>query len=510
MGLRVLRGGRRQIGNVSTYVGEFGTVFYDENTGTLRLSDGVTPGGINNVMPIATSTQVGGIKAGAGVNITSEGEITIDAAGLPVGFGDFYAFVDTGPTGANAAWLSSVITNQDIVLSSNGTGSVNVEGKFAVYPTDGPLNTRIPIFTVDSDGQVQMLVPTADSAEGAVTIVGGLDGVYQPPINTGVMLHITGIAGTPGVPSRIYNDSQNAFSAFVARRYNGTAVSPSAVLADEEIMRLSGTAHNGTTIPTSANQRIVYRALGNQTLTNQGGAMEFWTTPLNSTTLTQVATIDNANGFTVTKATITGNLTVGNISATGISGTLSNGNSNIAIAANGNVSVSATGAANVLVVTGTGANIAGTANITGNANVGNIGAAQVLASANITAPQLISNVSTGTAPLVVSSTTQVANLHSATAGTATNLSAASSILAGSLSISPAQINKTAVATQTFTLTGLTTNHKIVITCGTSLVFGVFIKAAWASAANTLSIEFENDTGGNVTPPTLNIQYFAWV
>ena len=45
MGLRVLRGGRRQIGNVNTYVGEFGTVFYDENSGTLRLSDGVTPGG---------------------------------------------------------------------------------------------------------------------------------------------------------------------------------------------------------------------------------------------------------------------------------------------------------------------------------------------------------------------------------------------------------------------------------------------------------------------------------
>lgn len=50
----------------------------------------------------------------------------------------------------------------------------------------------------------------------------------------------------------------------------------------------------------------------------------------------------------------------------------------------------------------------------GNANVGNLGTAQVLATANITAPQLISNIATGTAPLVVTSTTKVANLNAET------------------------------------------------------------------------------------------------
>jgi len=63
--------------------------------------------------------------------------------------------------------------------------------------------------------------------------------------------------------------------------------------------------------------------------------------------------------------------------------------------------------------------VTGTANISGNANVGNLGTAQVLASANITTPQFISNVATGTAPFVVTSTTQVANLSVATAGSAT-------------------------------------------------------------------------------------------
>ena len=44
------------------------------------------------------------------------------------------------------------------------------------------------------------------------------------------------------------------------------------------------------------------------------------------------------------------------------------------IYSNGNVNISAVGNANILVVTGTGANITGTLNVTGNANAGNIGA----------------------------------------------------------------------------------------------------------------------------------------
>ena len=60
------------------------------------------------------------------------------------------------------------------------------------------------------------------------------------------------------------------------------------------------------------------------------------------------------------------------IDGTGQIPKLTNGNSNITIVANANVNISSTGVANVLVVTGTGANIAGTANITGNLSAGNI------------------------------------------------------------------------------------------------------------------------------------------
>jgi len=109
--------------------------------------------------------------------------------------------------------------------------------------------------------------------------------------------------------------------------------------------------------------------------------------------------------------TATAIITTGNITTIN-SGLMQNGNSNITITANANISYFVAGnATSQLTVTATGANIPGTANVVGNANVGNLGTAQVLASANITTPQFISNIATGTAPFTVQSTTRVANLN---------------------------------------------------------------------------------------------------
>jgi hypothetical protein len=320
MAIRKFRTGQMSY-NALTYVGTAGTLFYDEDNGALRISDGVTPGGSLISYPVASPTQLGGIKLGPGVILNGSGQIIIDSEGLDFSFGDFAGTTGTYPADyyesarqdEDYAVLSSINTNEDIIFASNGTGAVRVVGDFSVRRANGNLNGALeeePIFRVKSDGQVQMLVPSADSTEGAVTIVGGLDGVFQAPVNTGVMLHITGIASSPDpTPSRIYNDAQNSFSAIVSRRYNGTAAAPTAVSDGEEIMRLSGTAHNGTIIPGTGNQRIIYKALGNQTLTNQGGTMEFWTTPVNTTTIAKVATV-SSTGITLESGKVfTGNVT---------------------------------------------------------------------------------------------------------------------------------------------------------------------------------------------------------
>lgn len=62
------------------------------------------------------------------------------------------------------------------------------------------------------------------------------------------------------------------------------------------------------------------------------------------------------------------------------SNSITDGTSNVKVFNNGNVAVTVGGSANVLIVTSTGANIAGTLNATGNANVGNLGATTVVAS----------------------------------------------------------------------------------------------------------------------------------
>jgi hypothetical protein len=138
---------------------------------------------------------------------------------------------------------------------------------------------------------------------------------------------------------------------------------------------------------------------------------------------------------------------------------------------------------------------------TGNVTGGNlVTGGRVIATGNITGGNVTATTFTG----------NVTGNVTGTASTATSLTAATSILAGSLTINPTNIVKNSASTQTFTLTGLTTSHKIIITSGTALTFGIVISAAWASALNTLSIEFQNATGGGVDLGNINIQYFAWV
>jgi hypothetical protein len=343
---------------VDNYVGHAGRLFFDPAERVLRISDGTTAGGevfngivtVTNIEPtdnfqgqiwlnpedsalsvyhngnfiptidVATSTKLGGVKLGPGVTVNGEGQLVIDSEGLDFSFGDLASTTETyavghPKAGDDYAVLSTINANEDFYLVSNGTGSVDVVGVFNVYKTDGDVAGAIleePVFKVKSDGQIQMLVPGADAVAGALAIVGSATGEFISPVNTGVMIHVTGNLSNPGIPSRIYNDSQNAFGAWVTRRFNGTVASPTAVLANEEIMRLSGTSHNGTTIPGTANQRIVYVARGNQTLSNQGGAIELWATPLNTTTVAKVATVDSTGIALESGKVLTGNVT-GNV-----------------------------------------------------------------------------------------------------------------------------------------------------------------------------------------------------
>jgi len=197
---------------------------------------------------------------------------------------------------------------------------------------------------------------------------------------------------------------------------------------------------------------------------------------------------------TLTSLAVTGNVTAGNVSGTTVSGTTGSF-TNIA----GTLS---TAAQTNITAVGTLASLA----VTGNVTTGNVSGTKgtfttVATTGNITAGNVIATTYGTHYGNVVGKATQLA-----TAGT----TAASSFLAGRLSAATGSVPKNSVATVTYTITGLTTNHKIIISSGTVTPDRQFsITAAWASAADTVSIEYANNTGGAVSV-TLDINYFAFV
>ena len=258
------------------YVGHVGRLFYDDTTGVIKLSDGVTPGGLSIPYTIATDTVVGGIKAGPGLTINSEGQILIDSEGLSFSFGDFSGTVGTYSDSTNYALLSSVNVDEDIVIASNGDGGVKVVGEFRAYATNGTVTGSLedaePIFRVKADGQVRMLVPKADQVAGAFEVIGNDSGVFHPPNQTGVIIHAT---GNTGLPARNYLDAINNYPIIVGRRMNGTIGALTPVLDGEVIFRIAGQASTGTNFETFGPAKINWIATEDQGPNNQGGKITF-------------------------------------------------------------------------------------------------------------------------------------------------------------------------------------------------------------------------------------------
>jgi len=223
-----------------------------------------------------------------------------------------------------------------------------------------------------SNGNSNVNIPSANgnvniSAEGNANVVV----VTGTGANINGTLNVTGNATvgnliTSGSGGNISNANVISANTFTASGNitAGNANLGNSVTANYFVGTLYGTA-NLATYATTANS--VAGA-------NVTGAVSYATTA-NSVAVANVSGIGNIATVNLDGSSSTvlyGNGSWATISIP--SGTsISNGNSNVNIpSANGNVNISAVGNANVVVVTGTGANIAGTLNVTGNATVGNL------------------------------------------------------------------------------------------------------------------------------------------
>lgn len=80
----------------------------------------------------------------------------------------------------------------------------------------------------------------------------------------------------------------------------GTKASPTAVLANDVLMRFRGSGYDGTTPVLSSATNAEMKVIANQNLSNtaHGGRLEFWTTPNGSTTETLAVTIEADGSLT--------------------------------------------------------------------------------------------------------------------------------------------------------------------------------------------------------------------
>ena len=366
------------------------------------------------------------------------------------------ATIGTG-TGGNLSGANNISANTFTGALANGNSNVNIPA------ANGNIN-----FSAVGNANVMIITGTGANINGIANITGNVNAPYF--IGNG--FYLTGIDTSPANISNGTSNVQVNLNSNVTTSVGGvanvfvvttTGANISGTLnatGNANVGNIGATGVIATTLggnlTTNAQPNITsVGSLTGLTVSNVTGVVNFTTTA--NVTLGAVANLHISGGTNGYVLQTDGSGTLSWVAISAGSG-ISNGTSNISIpAVNGNVNI--TSASNTtMIITGTGANITGTANVTGNANIGNIGTAQLLASANITAPQLISNVAIGTAPLVVTSTTQVANLSVETAGTVTtnaqpNITSVGSLTGLTVSNATGVVNFTTTANVTLGAVG---------------------------------------------------------
>jgi hypothetical protein len=379
-----------------TSVGTLGNLTVSGNISAGNISAGAGSGGnITGANLVSANFFTGTLTTAAQPNITSVGTLS--------------SLTVTGTvTGGNLTTAGAAN-----VGSLNVTGTSNLGNVGNVTITGG---TNGYFLQTNGSGALTWAAQTAGS-----NIANGTSNVNIPTVNGNVNITSAGnttmvITDTGANVTGTFTASNNVTGVqLVSTIAIGTA--PFVVTSTTQVANLN--VATAGTVTTNAQGNITsVGSLTGLTVSNATGVVDFTTTA--NVTLGAVANLHISGGTSGQVLSTNGSGGLSFISVS--SSSISNGTSNVNIpAVNGNVDITAAGNT-VLVVTGTGANIAGTLNVTGNLVAGNIttsGSGGNISNVNnISANTFTSIITTGTAPFIVSSTTQVANLNVATAGTA--------------------------------------------------------------------------------------------
>ena len=229
------------------------------------------------------------------------GNITIQDLNRPLNIYSYPVHI-TANTVSTSATTGALIVNGGVGVE----GNLNIGGNFTTYTSSGNV-----AFQAETNGFVTVNAPVIPAnTNGALNIVGTTDGSYQPVLNAGSMIHVT---GNDNMASRITNDSfgnaATTYSIQTHRRARGTTQSPSAVQAGDILGRwsASGWGNVGYVLAAGniATNSIDIVALETHSSAAGGSAITFYTSPVGS-----VARILSAN-VTSTVTTFPANVAIG-------------------------------------------------------------------------------------------------------------------------------------------------------------------------------------------------------
>jgi hypothetical protein len=418
-----------------------------------------TNGAHNGVYEV---TDIGSISTNWELVRASDGEKVEPSNPLGLGTGDYFFTRDgdlntgdshvltTEPNTMIIGYTALTYTQFSGAVTYTGTSPINVTGQIISIPNTTGTGSYVVLQNTPT-----LTTPVLGEATGtSLSVTGNVTANYFIG-NGSTLTNITGANVTGTVSS-----ATTAGTVTTAAQPNITSTGTLASLSVTGLIEgigganITGTINasnvviqgagnfsgNGSRITyingANVNGAVAYATTANSVAgSNVSGAVSSATSATTAGTVTTAAQPNITSLGTLSSISVSGNANVGNLNTTGIisavgnvtgnyfigdgsqltnltigaGSAITNGTSNVTVDNNGNVRTSVGGTNNVLIVTSTGANITGTANVSGNANVGNLGTAALSATGDVNFTTS-ANVSLGT----------VANVK-ITGGSSTNL-----------------------------------------------------------------------------------------
>jgi hypothetical protein len=333
--------------SASTYIGNPGSLFYDEVDGELRLSDGVTPGGVaiavradlitaQRLTPAEDNDDAYGLgdethrwwdahigDGGVHYNGFADPQIVPYIPGAHVDdiIPDLDNDIDLGNPnhrfaniylGTQGLFLADQTTDANINITvDDGTlyidGAENLRlGNLAIRDTTlTSANSTLDISIGDAGDtgffyikRKAQIDNTTFSATEAMLSVNASGGAEPLTIFPDTLIQTT---GRPGKNSRIVQRSygstgevggDNAYSVWASYSARGTVAAPAALKANDILGRISANGY-GTSAWGSGGARVEFVATENFTNTAKGSKINFWTVPAGQTASQNVASINS-------------------------------------------------------------------------------------------------------------------------------------------------------------------------------------------------------------------------